>query len=384
MQMTPGASGPTPATPADAKFLSPEFSIVLDITRFLAALVVVAAHVHQDKLYLGAGALPMWTGHAAVLVFFVISGAVIAETALRPGQTLRAFALARFSRLYSVVIPAILLSYLLCWGVAAHLGGSAAEAAQKSASLWVPLSSALFLNESWNNTVQLPWNAPFWSLCYEAWYYALLAAVVFLEGRRRWIAVAILLLVAGPRILLLLPVWLLGVALVRSRLHMRLGRAAAIALLLVSVAGFLAVNVEAVADGVLEVMRERVPGWWRLGFSIYTPTDLVGGVFVTLIFVAVRALARDMATLLQALAPTARVLAGFSFSLYLFHRPITKTLNAYGVSTGDSFVLYALLLAAIVAACYGLSLFTERKRNVVQALLNRLVAAFAPRVARST
>ena len=88
-----------------------EFSVVLDLIRFLAALVVVAGHVARDGLYDGWAAIPMWAAHAAVLVFFVVSGAVIAESATRPGLSLRDFAIARASRLYSVVLPAIVFSY---------------------------------------------------------------------------------------------------------------------------------------------------------------------------------------------------------------------------------------------------------------------------------
>jgi len=55
------------------------------------------------------------------------------------------------------------------------------------------------------------WNPPYWSLCYEVWYYALFGAAVYLPPARRMLWLVLLAAIAGPRILLLLPVWLAGV-----------------------------------------------------------------------------------------------------------------------------------------------------------------------------
>ena len=52
-------------------------------------------------------------------------------------------------------------------------------------------------------------NIPFWSLNYEAWYYVLFGAALFLRGWRRTIAVVAAALLAGPKIVLL-PFWLMG------------------------------------------------------------------------------------------------------------------------------------------------------------------------------
>ncbi len=54
-------------------------------------------------------------------------------------------------------------------------------------------------------------NGPRWSLGYEAVHYAIFAALFYLSGARKWLVAGALLLIAGPKVLLLLPIWWLGV-----------------------------------------------------------------------------------------------------------------------------------------------------------------------------
>ncbi len=51
-------------------------------------------------------------GHSAVVIFFVLSGYVISAT-LRPGGTALDYGIKRAARIYSVAIPAVLLT----WGL---------------------------------------------------------------------------------------------------------------------------------------------------------------------------------------------------------------------------------------------------------------------------
>lgn len=58
-------------------------------------------------------------------------------------------------------------------------------------------------------------NVPYWSLCYEMWYYVLYAIVAFAKGRMRVALLVLTVLLLGPEIMLLAPVWGLGVVLHR-------------------------------------------------------------------------------------------------------------------------------------------------------------------------
>ena len=72
--------------------------------------------------------------------------------------------------------------------------------------------SAVFLGASWTLAMLPGSNFPFATLDYEAWYYVLFGLAAFLRGRRRMAALAAAALLAGPKILLLFPIWLMGVA----------------------------------------------------------------------------------------------------------------------------------------------------------------------------
>ena len=95
---------------------------LLDLLRFTAALTVFLHHANW--LHLDGGALSWFrrdVGHSAVVIFFVLSGYVIAAT-LRPGATALDYAIKRASRIYSVAVPAVLLTMAIdlgCqhWGV---------------------------------------------------------------------------------------------------------------------------------------------------------------------------------------------------------------------------------------------------------------------------
>src|SRR3954454_13288630 len=148
------------------------FSLYLDLVRFFAALDVFISHSIWFHLYDGKIGLPLW-GHEAVIAFFVLSGLVISSNAARPSETLMTYAVARASRIYSVAIPAIALCYTLK-GIATFLKPDLllSEWSYTDLSLSTPILALLFLLMSWGDQ-PLPWNAPYWSLCYEVWYYVI-------------------------------------------------------------------------------------------------------------------------------------------------------------------------------------------------------------------
>lgn len=189
--------------------MAPLLSTYLDLLRFAAALVVFLAHAHRGDL---TGGLPVLWRVAerdtdAVMVFFVLSGFVIAYVSRHQERTLRSYALARFSRLWSVAIPALLLTLgldILGRGLAPGL--YTAEVASSDHPVLRFLVSAVFANELWWSSVRFGSNGPYWSLGYEAWYYAIFGAWLYLAGRLRALVVLGLCLVVGPKVLLLLPV----------------------------------------------------------------------------------------------------------------------------------------------------------------------------------
>jgi peptidoglycan/LPS O-acetylase OafA/YrhL len=243
-------------------------------------------------------------------VFFVLSGFVIAWVTETRERSLEDYASSRIARLYSVIVPAFLLSMILdrlAIAVDPQLYAPVLSLSAAERFLGYALS-AVFLGESWALTALPGGNVPFWSLNYEAWYYVLFGAAFFLRGRRRIMAVAAAALLSGPKILLLLPIWLMGLVAWRWRaaLHPRQGAALAF----VAIAVFAALEV----PGGQQLFGEAATPWLPFSYSAY---DYVVGALVAVFITALAniplRLPGDRTQRLM------RWLAGTSFGLYLYH-----------------------------------------------------------------
>ena len=90
-----------------------ETSVYLDLLRFTAAFVVVLGHFGTQLVSAGI----LWQmrryGEPAVLLFFVISGYVVSFVLWSRHPSGASYFVNRASRLYSVVVPGLLLIFLL-------------------------------------------------------------------------------------------------------------------------------------------------------------------------------------------------------------------------------------------------------------------------------
>ncbi len=89
--------------------LSTNASFLLDLVRFSAALMVVAAHLTHAEFPTGFHER-QWLGDVAVQVFFVLSGFVIRHVTLTRSANIREYFLDRAARMYSVMLPAMALT----------------------------------------------------------------------------------------------------------------------------------------------------------------------------------------------------------------------------------------------------------------------------------
>jgi peptidoglycan/LPS O-acetylase OafA/YrhL len=346
----------------NAPFITRPMSIALDAVRGLAAFAVLFGHAMQITVY--KGYFPYWfvLQHNAVLIFFVLSGLVIANSARKASSSLTDYAIARAARILPVALPAILFSVGVEWYVTSgQMHGLAPWQWLRNT-----LFSALFLSESFGTG--LPGNPPFWSLCYEVWFYVLFGAAFYLRGRARLICVPLLAALAGPNILLLLPAWLAGAWVARTDLWRRLSRPLAWLLALMGLAAIpLAVPV---AQKLATALKAFVP--WTLRYSEFAVTDWIVAVAVAVCFVAMRRLISAEGRLLTACQRPIRYFAGMSFSLYLLHWPVVTLLHQWGVDPMAGNVGMAAYLAMIVAICAVFAHFTEHKRDIVRGWLERL------------
>lgn len=357
-------------------FLTDTVSVYLDVVRFLAALAVLIGHGTQDRLYDGSYPLDSLS-HEAVIIFFVLSGLVISATTLQPNRGVRDYVIARAARIYSVSIPAIFFCFAV-FAVAGWLGiNEPGWQSNPFFSLKSMLAALFFLNESWSVTLELPWNAPYWSICYEVFYYAIFGCLVFGRGRLRLLAVAGTALIAGPRIMALAGIWAMGVWLVVDD-RLRISRpVTGLALVLSTWLAILWINSSGIDEYVQDRLYDYVPGWWRLGSSQKVVTDHALGLLVMANFVGFRACATIFDSTARKILPAVRFLAGSTFSLYLFHRPITMFLSHAGISTGSNAISFTLLLIGIVVVCFLLAEVTEKRRRIARELSGKVFDSIA-------
>ena len=93
--------------------LSSGLSLYLDLFRFFMALVVLLSHASSKAYTDGLTWRAYPFSQPAVLGFFVLSGFVIAYVTARRERDGLSFTISRIARLYSVVIPALLLTATL-------------------------------------------------------------------------------------------------------------------------------------------------------------------------------------------------------------------------------------------------------------------------------
>lgn len=368
----PGPSDQPPGpAPLAEPFITAPLSTALDLVRFFAALVVLVCHAAQMKVYAGRFPdLPLLQ-HYAVVVFFVLSGLVITASVIRRRATFGQYAIARAARILPVSVAAIAFSTLAFLAVTAWGGSAQHTDTYGQLSLSGTVLPLVFLSESpWG--AGPVWNPPYWSLCYEVWYYALFGAAVLLRGPTRIFALAVFALLAGPRILLMLPVWLVGVVLVLTPAARRPGPAGGAILVATGLAGAW-FHTEWVMPG-LRMMRSLAhPFEHQLSYSRFALSDLLLALCVATVFAGLRGVVKGAPALWRRLARPAQELAGFSFTLYLFHWPILLLAKSTGLTAGASKGLFAIEIAAILAICYGISLVTEAQRHRMRALLERLL-----------
>jgi peptidoglycan/LPS O-acetylase OafA/YrhL len=351
----PAAAAAARAMPA-TRAIPAGLSLYLDLVRFLAAASVL--FYHTWALYFPHSGIK-WPGHEAVVIFFVLSGYVIAHAATAPGMTLSTYVQHRVARIVPVAYAALLLALVisLLLPTAEPQGGL----------WWRTVANMLFIAQSGPLTLGAPLNPPFWSLNYEVWYYVMFGIWTFAPARRRWPLVMLAALLAGPKILLLLPVWLFGVVLYR---HMpRLRPELAWCCLAVSLAAAALLTWLDVSDLLRDRLYATVPGAWRAHYSSQFLYDILLGLVVMLHFTAVASLGSSLGWLVRLQRPI-RYLAGCTFTLYVFHGPLMELLRQAGSLRDSPWLFYLAIMGCVLV----LAELTERRVKHYRAVLRALSA----------
>lgn len=347
--------------------MTPTFSIWLDLCRVLAALAVYVGHsVVLDMAPLGLSLTWHRSADDAVTAFFVISGLVIAHTTRSQHSQPQQYALARLSRVYSVAIPAVLFA------LAVDLIGMRWDTSLYSPEwqyprLWLYLPFHwLFLGETWFGAIQPFTMAPYWSLGYEFWYYALFGAFTFVQRPARWWLIAVLLLLMGPRIVLLLPVWCLGAWLYRRLDRFNMGVWPARGMMVLAAVGYVAFfesGCRAVTDDASRALYALWDVWgpypFDPGSTVHVLSDYVVGLLFAVFLVGA---SRCGWAFSNGTVRAIRRFASYTFTFYLIHFTLLVFANAIGLRH-PGWALYLVVFAGILACTWLLGQVGEQRRR---------------------
>lgn len=344
-------------------------SIQLDLARLFAAVLVFfhhLEHITRDKSI----SLLASFGHDAVIFFFLLSGFVIAYVTTHREHTIEEFFIARLARLYSVCAPALVLSLILT------LVGIRLQPDRYIEHLdadWprILLSSLLFINQTSITSVQIPTNAPYWSISYEAWYYIMFAFAVYLRGWIRFALLTSATLVAGIKILTLFPIWLLGAGCHRH--YKRLAERPTVGwiALIASFSAYIVIRALNLDDALFKLSTQPLGGEAAanelLNWSKRAAPDLLISILFIVMLYGYYMIRHQLSSILLRHEASIRNAAAYTFSIYLFHYPLLYFFA--GVFQSTALISLSCALAILILGYY-----TERNKSL---LATKLGAALA-------
>ena len=376
-------------------------SVHLDAVRGLAALAVFLGHgrpmflksrirdlvgVGQPDPVAASAASPgpkpaaphETVGHEAVIIFFVLSGYFVGGSALRAMRkgvfSWKTYLFQRFTRLWIVLLPALLLGWALDAGGMRFLPGEhniySGPAGQEEVSpdLASRLTPTVFAgNLFFLQTVffrEFGTNASLWSLSYEFWYYIFFPflATIFIPGKgmvQRVISVVVLVtlfVIFGTELSRYFIIWLFGVVVSMVPLTLpegrrRLATVAACAAMVLAMVGIL-----------------------RVHLSLYLSDLILSTVFFVFLWTILHS---KRATVNATYRWLAQGLSKMSYTLYAVHLPFLAVVSAILMPEWHAWTLslrsVTMLLGvyAVVFAASWLMYFTfERNTDSIRKKLS--------------
>lgn len=347
-------------------------STYLDLVRFLAATIVFVTHASYDRFTSGWLNGLSGFGNDAVIVFFVLSGYVIAYVTEKKENDYKTYFIARLTRLWSVVIPALALTIILDYiGSRIDYSIYAGWWFRPDDPFWRVLANLFFINELWFSSIRPFSNGPFWSIGYEFWYYVAFAALAFGKPTLRWALFVLCAIVMGPKILLLMPIWLFGVLAYEKCRNTPSSPVLGWLLIVGSIAGYAAYRYFEIKKYIVsETIHILGPALVTdLAWSGDFISNYLVGALVAFHFVGVILVSRQLDPPLKRFAGPIRFLAGYTFSIYLLHYPLLHFFAAISRNDPNNPTHQAIILLGTIACIFLVGTFTEKKKAAMRKML---------------
>ncbi|AJD92214.1 hypothetical protein JMA_28970 [Jeotgalibacillus malaysiensis] len=366
------------------KLLDGNVSIYLDFIRGVAAILVVMEHL-GSRLLVGYGNadsigilqqvqyLLNMMGGPSVIVFFVLSGLLISRSIFKSFYknkwSWKSYLISRLTRLMIVLIPALLLTFILDRFATVYFGYDRYD--QLGEHIASFFGNLFFMQNVFVGTYGS--NSPLWSLSYEFWYYMMfpLLLIAAIKGSKIIRAMSLLLFLSilvmiGTKMSLYFMIWSVGVLVLMSPAVKVLNKKV---MLLVSI---VLLGIAVVVRPLMMTGRLFTTEWTEFLFLPDLFISVTFGFFIYQLLHNSWGFIRNIQ--LKSFATFSKLIASFSFTLYLIHYPIINlayywaaSLGYEGIQPGGiSFMIEMLLVAVICVIAYAFSLFTEAKTGQVR------------------
>lgn len=340
-------------------------SAALDLLRLMLALIVAAGHWTKPQFQDGWPDLTQM-GVVAVGGFFIISGYTVRFiTAKNDSLTLSQYTIERMSRLWSVMLPALLLT-IVCDFFSNYFNPGLYQANWGQYADYPVLRVLLnifFLSQIWGYDISPLSNTPFWSLGFEAPFYALYGLLFFKRRRRWWLFTGLAALLFGPQILFMMLFWLAGAAIFElGRRCDRLWLLLALGALGLLAAALMIYHFSYVKDVIgygiwrffsyLANSSQRLTKFLAFGCMLFIP------IVLSLVCLC-KALHVSGLSVSTKTVKRMRKLGNFTFPVYLLHFPVFILIGSLGFYDRTSIPQKAVIFLIVLCAIFAVSGYFE-------------------------
>lgn len=351
--------------------MNKHISLYLDVWRFGAALVVFLSHVASQKISNGLFWQMKHFDQTAVMIFFVMSGFVISYISSTKETALKDYSIARISRLYSVVVPALVITLLadsigFLINPDFYTGGP--WPFETDSYLLTYSLSFLMVQNVWDLGLNPGINQPFWSLTFEWVYYIAFACLFYFKSYWKYAWLALILSLAGPSIVALLPIWLLGYFLYRGMSN-NTRRPNSLISVLLSIGALLAMFLFGP-----EIRGIEFSSTWVSRKEIYG--DYFDAIMFCVHLYFVPSVLHHLGYILERYAGIIRNVAACTFALYLFHRPLIQLIAAVTPTSLDNIVYRVCLFLIPLLIVFTVGYWSEKQKSNLKNGLNKLHLIF--------
>lgn len=304
----------------------------LDFIRFSAAIMVFIEHLSSPPFTVNV--IPDFLtdfGSIGVSVFFVLSGYVIAYVVEDRESRAAVYTIARISRLYSVILLALGITFILdSIGITLKPDYYAIpKVLLKSPSVEGYVSSFFFVNE-WRifgfYGIAPGTNNPLWSLSFEATYYVIMGFVLFAPRILSIPMTLVIFFLSGKTFVVMFPVWLLGFVLYRIRKLLKIPRFFAGPLMLVGI--FVVLSLPFVTLHLPQDNFGLFFPWGRFQINRNLIEDYLTALFTAITLLSSSFLTDNHWSTYDLTKKISKALGDYTFPLYAFHYPLICFLSA--------------------------------------------------------